>query len=145
MQRWTSQPLPVPRHPDAPYAHAELEFEDLRHDGPSYYVLVYLDRPDADESTGRDVPEFAGGFSVFAHGRCWGDLGHCDIPQGPLHSFDHRSPHPLTPITVTVDVTAALRRVEGDSVTVTALALPTPGAERDDLLRFARLTLVTYD
>jgi hypothetical protein len=145
MQRWTSQALPVPRHPGASYASAVLEFEDLEHDGSSYYVMLYFNKPDADEQTGRDVPEFAGAFSVFAHGHCWGDLGHCDVPREPLHAFDRRAPHPLTPFNVTVEVTRALQAVVEDEVTVVALAFPVAGSDHDEPLRFGRLTLVTYD
>jgi tyrosinase len=134
----------VPHHP-VPFASAVLEFEDLKHDGPSYHVLLYLNKPDADQHTGRDAPEFAGEFTVFAHGDCWGDPGHCDVPKDPLHAFDKRPPHQLTPINVTVDVTKPLQRVTNEQVAVTALAFPVAGAERDEPLRFAQLTLVTFD
>jgi hypothetical protein len=145
MQRWTSQPLAVPRHPSAPYARADLEIEGVRHDGPSCYVLLYFNLPDADEHTGRDVPQFAGAFSLFAHGRCWGDAGHCEVPAGPRNPFDRRLPHPLTPINITVTVTAALRAVAEDELTVTVLTFPVLGSDRDESLRFSRLTLLSYD
>ncbi|MBV9713916.1 MAG: hypothetical protein JOZ64_00940 [Solirubrobacterales bacterium] len=145
MQRWTSQPLPVPRHPQAPYARADLELHDVEHDGPSYHALVYFNQADADENTGRAAPGYAGSFSVFAHGRCWGDRGHCDPPAEPLHPFDRRHLHPLTPINITVEVTRALRAVAGDTIAVTVLAFPALGSDRPAPLRFSRLTLVTYD
>ena len=145
MQIWTSAPLDVPRHPGAPYASADLEFHDLLHDGPSYHALVYLNNPGVTEESGREAPGFAGGFSLFAHGDCWGDLGHCDVPSGPLHPFDHRARHPLTPIAITVDVTDALRAVAEPEVTVTVVCLPVIGADREDPLRFGKLVLVTYD
>ena len=145
MQRWTSQPLTVPRHPGAPYARADLELEGVRHDGPSCYVLLYFNLPQADEHTGRDVPQFAGAFSLFAHGRCWGEPGHCEVPAGPLNAFDRRPPHPLTPINITVTVTEALRAVAEDEVTVTVLTFPVVGSDRDEPLRFSRLTLLSYD
>lgn len=46
-----------------------------------------------------------------------------------------------------MEITDALRRVEGDQVPVTVLAFSTcpEDAERQDILRFGRLTLVTYD
>jgi hypothetical protein len=43
------------RDPSAPWRRADLAFEDLRHDGPSFRVLLYLDNPDADEHSGRDI------------------------------------------------------------------------------------------
>jgi hypothetical protein len=83
---------------------------------------------------------------VFAHGDCWGDPGHCDPSRGPLHTFDRRPLHPLTPINVTVEITDALRALGPvDEVTVTALAHSTEPDKREDVLRFARLTLITYD
>ncbi|HWF73575.1 MAG TPA: hypothetical protein VG186_09535 [Solirubrobacteraceae bacterium] len=145
MQRWTSEPLAVPRHLAAPYARADLEFEGVLHDGPSCYVMLYLNLPDADERTGRAVAQFAGAFSLFAHGNCWGDAGHCDARSGPVNAFDRRLPHPLTPINMTVQVTTALRAVTADEVTVTMLTFPVAGSDRDELLRFARLSLITYD
>lgn len=145
MQRWTSQPLMVPHHPQAPYARADLEIEGVRHDGPSCYVLLYLNLPQADEHTGRDVPQFAGAFSLFAHGRCWGDAGHCEVPPGPPSPFDRRLPHRLTPINITVTVTEALRAVTEDEVTVTMLTFPVLGSDGDEPLRFSRLTLLSYD
>jgi tyrosinase len=147
MQRWTSEPLPVPRHPGAPYARADLEFEDVAHDGPSFLVLLYFNNPDIHEDAGYDAEQgYAGHFTVFAHGECWGDPGHCDVPAGPIHAFDRRPLHPLTPVNFTVEVTASLRALgDANEVTVTALAFPSRPEHEGDLLRFERLTLVTYD
>jgi tyrosinase len=147
MQRWTSQPIPVPTVPDAPWERADLEFESLTHDGPSYAVVVFLNNPDVAEDAAPDTtPGYAGRFTVFAHGRCWGDAGHCDLPTQPVTPFDRRPPHPLTPIDITVEITDALRALGPiEEVTVTALAFSTDPAEREDVLRFSRLTLITYD
>jgi hypothetical protein len=145
-QRWTSEPLRVPRDADAPFLRADLEFEDVAHDGPSFVVLLYFNDPGVDEHAGRDHPSFAGEFTVFAHGDCWGDVGHCELPQGPVTPFDRRPLHPLTPINVTVEVTEALRALgDAETVTVTVLAESLDPEKDDDVLRFKRLTLVTYD
>jgi hypothetical protein len=147
MQRWTSDPLPVPRHPEAPYAEAELEFEDVEHDGPSFHVLFYLNNPEVTEDSGRDTKDgYAGELSVFAHGDCWGDLGHCEVPQEQATPFDRRPPHPLTPINLSVEITEALAALgEAEAVTVTALAFPVDPENTDEVLQFKPLTLVTYD
>jgi hypothetical protein len=137
MQRWTSDPLAVPRDAAAPFLHADLEFEDLEHDGPSFVVRLYLNRPGGAEEAE------AGHFSVFGHGECWGDLGHCDVPT-TARAFDR--PHPLTPINITVDVTDALAALpEAEEVTVTALAQSLEADRQAEPLRFKRLTLVTYE
>jgi hypothetical protein len=137
MQRWTSDPLAVPRDAAAPFAHADLEFEDVAHDGPSFVVRLYVSRPgDAEEAE-------AGHFTVFGHGDCWGDVGHCELPA-TAHPFTR--PHPLTPINVTVDVTEALATLPGaEEVTVTAVAESLDEAKQPEPLRFKRLTLVTYE
>ena len=147
MQRWTSQPLPVPAFPEAPWERADLEFEDLLHDGPSYVVVLFLNNPDvAEDATPDETPGFAGHFTVFAHGDCWGDPGHCDPSGKPVHAFDRRAPHPLTPINITVEITEALQALKDvEEVTVTALAYSTEPEKREDVLRFGRLTLITYD
>jgi tyrosinase len=146
MQRWTSEPIPLPAFAEAPWERADLEFESLEHDGPSYAVAVFLNNPDVPEDAGDDTPGFAGRFTVFAHGDCWGDPGHCEPRTRPVSAFDRRPLHPLTPINITVEVTDALRALgDVDEVTVTALAYSTQPDKREDVLRFARLTLVTYD
>ena len=135
----------MPQDPTAPWQRADLAFENVEHDGPSFRVLLYLNNANADESTGRDVDSgYAAEFPVFAHGACWGDAGHCEVRE-PASAFDHRPPPPLTPIAVSVDVTDALRRVADEGqVTVTAVAFSTDES-RTDVLRFSRLHLLTYD
>src|SRR5206468_1231186 len=84
--------------------------------GPSYVVHLYLNRPDvADDAFAEAGRGHAGHFTVFGHGECWGDLGHCDVPTGALHAFDRRPPHPLTPINITVEVTDALKALGDDA------------------------------
>jgi len=106
MHRWESQALALPPS-DQPFAEASLEFEDVRHEGPSFTVYAYFDNPDVDEKAGASGDGYVGRFRVFGHGDCWGDAGHCDLPQGPVHEFDIRAPHPLTPIDISLDCTAA--------------------------------------
>jgi tyrosinase len=146
MQRWTSQALAVP--PRSTWQRADLEFEGVEHDGASFVVHVFLNHPDADEATPR-TPEqrYAGYLTVFAHGDCWGDVGHCDIPE-PVSAFDRRPPHPLLPFDATLEITDALDALsgedgEGGEITVTALAF-NKSDDTDGVLRFKQLTLLTY-
>jgi hypothetical protein len=145
MQRWTSEPLPVPRN-EVPFVEANLEFEDLRHDGPSFSVYLYFNNPEVGDEDGVEGAGYIGRFPIFAHGDCWGDVGHCDLPRGPIGAFDDRPPHPLTPINITVDCTEVLRGLgPAGEATVTALAFSLDPEKKEDILRFGRLTLVTYD
>jgi tyrosinase len=103
------------------FSRADLEFRGVDHSGPSFEVRVYLDNPAADAETGRELASgYAGSFHVFGHGGCFGELGHCDIPQGPRSPYDLRFRHQLTPQFKTVIVTDALRTI-GTTVTVKVL------------------------
>jgi hypothetical protein len=145
MQRWTSEPLPVPRH-EVPFASASLQFEQLRHDGPSFSVHLYFDNPGVEDEAGEGGKGFAGSFVVFGHGDCWGDVGHCEVPEGPIAPYDDRPPHPLSPISLAVECTEALRALgDVEQTTVTALAHSLDPEKKEEALRFGRLTLVTYD
>jgi tyrosinase len=146
MQRWTSKPLAVPRDAAAPFTHANLEFEDLQHDGPSFVVRLFFNNKKVDDDARDEARGYAGQFTVFGHGDCWGDAGHCAAPTGPVHAFDRRPPHPLTPINITVDVTTALLALsDAQEVTVTALAESLHPSKQPEPLRFNRLTLVTFE
>jgi tyrosinase len=143
MQRWTSQPIAVP--PRTSWQRADLEFEGVEHDGASFVMHVFLNNPDTDGTTPR-TPEqhYAGYLTVFAHGECWGDVGHCDVPE-PVSAFDQRPPHPLIPFDATLEITDPLDALpDGTSeITVTVLAFNKAG-DTDGVLRFKQLTLLTY-
>jgi hypothetical protein len=146
MQRFVSAPLTVPRH-ESPYYRADLEFEELERFGASYVGLVFLGNPEASGETPLDLDHgYAGRFTVFGHEVCFGDTDHCAVAER-VSLFDRSPEHPLTPVNITVQITDALRRVETEQVSVTVLAFSTSpaDAERQDILRFGRLTLVTYD
>ena len=145
MHRWESEPLALPAH-DLPFVEASLDFEDIRHDGPSFTVYVYFDNPKVDEKVGEAGEGFVGRLRVFGHGDCWGGAGHCDVPPGPIHAFDTRPARQLTPIDLSLNCTAALREVaEKNEVRVTTLAYSDDPEAEGDVLRFAGLSLVTYD
>ncbi|HWH12470.1 MAG TPA: hypothetical protein VG165_15205, partial [Solirubrobacteraceae bacterium] len=116
--RYTSAPITLP--PDAGiYSRADLVFYGVDHSGPSFEARIFLGNPGAGLSTPVDDEHgYAGSFHVFGHGGCFGDSGHCAVPTGPRDPFDLRPPHQLTPITMTVIVTRALKRHKGPTVEV---------------------------
>ena len=148
MQRYVSQPLPLPR-PDPPFKRADLELLGVQKQGGSFVLEIFLGNPQADEHSAHEITTgWAGTMPVFAHGACWGGYGHCDTPTGPQNPFDRRLPHPLTPVNLSMEVTAALRFLgDPEEVVVTILAREaqpdTP--EREQILRFRTLTLALYD
>lgn len=149
--RYVSDPISIPTPPDVSPRRADLEFYGIDHSGSSFEARVFLNNQDADESTPKnEASGYAGSFYVFGHGGCFGDVGHCDVPQGPRDPFDRRPKHPLVPQKRTVVINKDLwHRLESEDgeVTVTVVPVPSdlPVSAEDDLLRFERFAFVTYD
>jgi tyrosinase len=128
------------------FSRADLVFYGVEHRGDSYTARVFLD--DAGSEPDRSVDRsdgYAGMFTIFGHGGCFGDPGHCRVPE-TRDPFDSRPPHGLTPQTKIVDVTDALKAHAGSSVVVTVLAV-VPGedaAQLGDVMRFTGMRLLTY-
>jgi tyrosinase len=137
------------------FSRADLQFRGVDHSGPSFEARIYLDNPAAAAGTGQDpATGYAGSFHVFGHGGCFGEVGHCDIPQGPHSPYDHRFPHQLTPQFKTVIITDALRAVMTASTrkTLTVTVVPIVPDKRvsrantkHDPLRFDSVSLITYE
>jgi tyrosinase len=128
-------------------------FTGVDHSGPSYEVRLFLNNTRADMNTPR-TPEsgYAGRFHVFGHGGCYGDLGHCDVPDPSIDPTDLRPQHALTPLDTYVTITTALRRVlaTGDQLkTVTLVPVSVMPMRKDrqpapELFRFNDVSLETY-
>jgi tyrosinase len=150
MERYDAPRLPLSDAIRAgDFEDAQLVFYGVEHSGPSFEALVFLNTPEASVETPLELGQgFAGSFTIFGHGGCVGDPGHCDVPGHEKDPFDTRAPHALIPQTKTVDISAALKRVhnDGDHLAVTVLPV-TPGeevAELRDVLHFSAMRLVTY-
>ena len=142
MQRWTSDPLDLPMAREH-VARAHLEFQDTRVDGPSFTAYTFLNAGrELPADAGRDHPSFAGAFTVFAYGDCWGTEGHCDWMRPSLSPFDRRPEHHLQPVTFTVDITDALP--DEREIVVTVHAAHLSDREATEVVRFERLALYAY-
>ena len=135
-----------------PFHRADLVFLGLEHAGPSAEVRIFFNAPGADASTPTTASAgFAGFFSIFAHGGCFGDEGHCDMPE--RRPTDLRPAYALTPFSKHVTVTEAVRRLIADgvhdvSVTIVPVLHSVPPYVPEDLLAqpvvFERLSIVFY-
>jgi hypothetical protein len=153
--RYDSDPIPTPPPEQAEiFARADLVFYGVDHSGTSFEARVFVDNTEADAETPIDDPSYVGSFDIFGHGGCFGEEGHCDVPRGPQDPFDLRLPHRLLPHTMMVRVTEflreRLRRGESEPMTVTIIPVDrglSRGQEGavEDILKFERLALVTYD
>jgi hypothetical protein len=147
MDRYVSGPIDSPEGRDV-YQRVDLIFEGVDHSGESFEARIFFDNPGADETTALDDQNgYAGSFVIFGHGGCAGDQGHCDLPENPDDVDDLRFPHPLHPADKPVIVTEALRRVEGDTFTITVVPV-LPGEDaprRADVLFFEGIDVLTYE
>lgn len=150
---YASAVLQLPRDENGiDFARADLRFLGVDHSRESYEGRIFLNNPGANLGTPADDEHgYAGSIYIFGHGHCWGDVGHCSVPPGPLHGFDNRDPHHLVREIHEVDVTCAIRRlVAGGTLNATVTVVPIVrrgGAPEvdDEQLDFSELQLVTYD
>ena len=145
VERFTSKPIELPPA-DRPFKRADLIFYGLDHSGASFEGPGL---PRAPRGVGRDAGTehraYVGSFFIFGHGGCFGDVGHCDVPQ-ERDPFDLRPPHQLEPAARILTVTEAVRRLlerEAQATKVTVIA-STPAKEPADVLAFETVRLATY-
>jgi len=146
--------LPFPGEAGAAaFTRADVVFTGVHHSDTSYEARLFFNNPGATADTAR-TPEqgYAGRFTAFGHGGCYGDDGHCDVPERSTDPTDLRPAHPLTPLDTFVTVTDPLRRLlaAGDTlqtVTLVPVSITPRRADRKpapELLHFADVSLQTY-
>jgi tyrosinase len=148
MDRYDSDPFVLDTDLTPDYYRADLVFYGVDHSGPSYEGWVFLNSPDATFETPDDpAAGFAGRFNVFGHGGCYGAAGHCDVRNRFQDEFDVRGDHPLTPFTISVDITDAVRAVAAAELVVTVIPrmATSRGPRPTDALQFEHLRIVAYD
>jgi len=137
--------LPVDREE---VVRADLIFYGVDHSGPTYEGRVFLNNARATENTAMTADQgYAGSFTVFGHGGCFGAEGHCAPNDRFVDSFDRRPPHPLTPQTLSIVITDALARIAADEVEVNVVPVILSGEDavaEYDVAAFDQVRLVTY-
>ncbi len=145
VERFRSKALELP-DPEHGFDRVDLAFYDVDHSSATYEARVFIGAPRGlAGGAGADHPAYAGSFFVFGHDRCYGEEGHCEVPED-RDPFDLRLPHHLEPEAEVVTVTDAVRRLaEGGKrkAAVDVLACGPDGAAVK-ALAFDRLRLLTY-
>lgn len=144
VERFASQPIELPPA-DRPFKRADLIFYGLDHSGASYEGQVFLDPRGVGANADSTHRAYVGAFFIFGHGGCFGDAGHCDIPN-ERDPFDLRPAHQLEPALRVLTVTEAVRGLlehEVKAAKVTVVAHTAPRAP-SDVLAFETVRLATY-
>ena len=131
------------------FSRADIRFHEVDHAGATFEARVFLNNQKADEKTPTTLDSgYAGSFHIFGHGGCFGDEGHCDVPEH-RRPHDLRPDHPLIPAEKAVTITAALKRAlqSGPSVHVTVVPVVMSANDKSDTeepLKFKDFEIVTY-
>lgn len=146
-------PFPGEAGQAVPFTRADVVIIGVDHSGTSFEVRLFFNNPAATADTPRTAEDgYAGRFTVFGHGGCYGDDGHCDVPEPSTDPTDLSSEHPLTPLDTHVTVTDALRRTLArdealQTVTLVPVSITPSRADRKaapELLHFTDVSLQTY-
>lgn len=129
----------------------DVELHGVDQAVPSYEGRLFLGNGAAARETPLTEEEgFLGSFFIFGKVDCWGeDEGHCHPASG--RKFDRRRPpgrYAKVRVTVDADRVARLAERAGDEATLTIVAVTTAsresGSDGDPVLRFDRLSFITY-
>jgi hypothetical protein len=145
VDRFHSKPLELP-DPEHGFDRVDLAFYGVDHSSATYEARIFIGAPrNLGRDAGADHPAYAGSFYIFGHDRCFGEKGHCDVPE-ERDPFDFRLPHHLEPATEVVTVTAAVERLIGGGKRKAAVDVIARGPEGGPIeaLDFSRLRLLTY-
>jgi hypothetical protein len=89
---------------------ADLVFYDVEKNVPSYDGRVFLNNPNADINTPRNLSHgYVGSNFVFGHVSCLGDAVHCDV-HAQREKFDF-IPNHLRPHTLSITITDQLKKL----------------------------------
>jgi hypothetical protein len=134
----------------AEFSRADIEFIGVDHSGATYEARVFVNNASADGDTPVTVANgYAGSYYIFGHGGCFGDVGHCEIPQ-KQDLFDIRPSHPLEPIRKVVIATEAIKQAAAQNADISITVVPvimswTEKSELNDVMKFDHINLITYD
>jgi hypothetical protein len=131
---------------------ADLEIDGIDHSGASYEGRVFLNNPEANQDTPRNLKNgYVGSIYVFAHGGCYGDSGHCEIRK-ERRLYDYRSSNPLLPIKKRLIITIALSKMTKGTkdirvtiVPILSRNLPTRNiSDFEDVVKIDTIKILTY-
>ena len=129
---------------------ADLEFWGIDYSGPSYEGRVFINNSKANSKTRMTIKNgYVGSYFIFGHGKCFGDIGHCEIRK-EKDPYDLRPAHPLTPAYTYITITDQLIKI-GKNTTefvvtiVPALSSGTIADDEEDVIKLDKIQIITYN
>ena len=127
----------------------DLQFHGIDHSGPSYEGRVFINNPQADQNTATTLKNgYVGSYHIFGHGRCFGDVGHCEIRRA-ISPFDYRPSHPLTPAFKRIRITDQIKKIGNDRkelvVTIVPILSGSLEDQNEDVVKLERISIVSYN
>lgn len=110
---------------------ATVQFHQVKHPKESIVVHVFVNAPNADTGTVRiGNPNYAGRFTIWGHGECWGGQGHCDVP---VNARITGSRHHLVPFDINYDISQCVAKIEAYRTRIdVSLVVEVLGGDGDD-------------
>jgi tyrosinase len=127
----------------------DLQFHGLDHSGPSYEGRIFINNPEADQNTPKTLENgYVGSYHIFGHGRCFGDVGHCEVRKA-ISPFDYRPSHPLTPAFKRIKITDQIRKIGKNTkeliITIVPILSGIPEDPSKDVVKLERISIVSYN
>ena len=135
------------------FCRADIEIHNVDHSGSSYEGRMFLNNPDANESTELTLKDgYVGSYHIFGHGGCFGGMGHCEIPSDRRRLFDHRPSHHLRPQYKRIIITDALKELgkQSNKFNITILAVSYGPSTNNGqspvqhVIKFDKIGIITY-
>lgn len=149
MATFSSDSFPA-HHLRLPFKRADVELHGVDQAVPSYEGRLFLNNPEATEDTELVHEQgYLGSFFVFGKLECWGEEGHCDEPE--RRKYDRRrNPTRFSKVRLTAPLEVVRRASsEAELLTLSIVVVLTQvddyrESSPGDVLRFARLSIITY-
>jgi len=136
---------------DDTFYRADVEFYGVEHKDISFECRIFINNDQATYKTKMNSNTgYAGIFYVFGHGgRCYGDEGHCEVPD-KIRDYDLRRSHHLIPIYANATITDTLKEkiLETTEIQITVVPILTEKNDLTNLKEFFKckeMRLVVYN
>jgi hypothetical protein len=134
---------------DNTFYRVDLQFHGIDHSGPSYEGRIFINNPQADQNTPTTLENgYVGSYNIFGHGRCFGDVGHCEIRRA-ISPFDYRPSHPLTPAFKRIRITDQIKKIGNDRkefvITIVPILSGSLEDQTEDVVKLERISIVSYN